>query len=157
MTSEKMYLMLDIVLNHTSHKHEWAEKAKAGDPVYQDYFYMYPDRNLPDQYDQYMPEIFPESSPGNFTYNEECKKWVMTVFHDYQWDLNYTNPAVFVEMLDTIFFYANLGVDILRIDAPAFIWKELGTTCQNLPQAHTLLRLIKQCVIAATPGMAIAG
>ena len=157
MTSEKMHLMLDIVLNHTSHKHEWAEKAKSGDPVYQDYFYMYPDRNLPDQYDQYMPEIFPESSPGNFTYNEACKKWVMTVFHDYQWDLNYTNPRVLVDMLDTIFFYANLGVDILRIDAPAFIWKELGTTCQNLPQAHTLLRLIKQCVIAATPGMALLG
>jgi len=157
MTSEKMYLMLDIVLNHTSHKHEWAEKAKSGDPVYQDYFYMYQDRNLPDQYDQYMPEIFPESSPGNFTYNEGCKKWVMTVFHDYQWDLNYTNPRVLVDMLDTIFFYANLGVDILRIDAPAFIWKELGTTCQNLPQAHTLLRLIKQCVIAATPGMALLG
>lgn len=157
MTSEKMYLMLDIVLNHTSHKHEWAEKAKAGDPVYQDYFYMYSDRNLPDKYDQFMPEIFPESSPGNFTYSKECNKWVMTVFHDYQWDLNYTNPRVLVEMLDTIFFYANLGVDILRIDAPAFIWKELGTTCQNLPQAHTLLRLIKQCVIAATPGMALLG
>jgi amylosucrase len=157
MTSGKMYLMLDIVLNHTSHKHEWAEKAKAGDPVYQDYFYMYADRKLPDQYDQFMPEVFPESSPGNFTYSEECKKWVMTVFHDYQWDLNYTNPRVLVEMLDTIFYYANLGVDILRIDAPAFIWKEIGTTCQNLPQAHTLLRLIKQCVIAATPGMALLG
>ena len=81
----------------------------------------------------------------------------MTVFHNYQWDLNYTNPRVFVEMLDTIFFYANLGVDILRIDAPAFIWKEQGTTCQNLPKAHTLLRLIKQCVVAATPGMALLG
>jgi amylosucrase len=157
MTSEKMYLMLDIVLNHTSHRHEWAEKAKAGDPVYQDYFYMYADRTLPDQYDQFMPEIFPESSPGNFTYSKECNKWVMTVFHDYQWDLNYTNPRVLVDMLDTIFFYANLGVDILRIDAPAFIWKELGTTCQNLPQAHTLLKLIKQCVVAATPGMALLG
>ena len=81
----------------------------------------------------------------------------MTVFHHYQWDLNYNNPQVFVEMLDTIFFYANLGVDILRIDAPAFIWKQLGTTCQNLPQAHTILRLIKQCVQVATPGMALLG
>jgi hypothetical protein len=81
----------------------------------------------------------------------------MTVFHDYQWDLNYTNPRVFIEMLDTIFFYANLGVDVLRIDAPAFIWKQLGTTCQNLPQAHVILRLIKQCVQVATPGMALLG
>jgi amylosucrase len=60
-------------------------------------------------------------------------------------------------MLDTIFFYANLGVDVLRIDAPAFIWKQLGTSCQNLPEAHTLLRLIKQCVQVAAPGMALLG
>jgi len=157
MQKEKMYLMLDIVLNHTSYHHEWAIKAKQGDQKYQDYFYMFDDRTLPDQYDATMPEIFPESSPGNFTWSEACKKWVMTVFHHYQWDLNYANPAVFVDMLDNIFFYANLGVDILRIDAPAFIWKELGTTCQNLPMAHILLRLIKQCVQVATPGMALLG
>ncbi|RYZ13839.1 MAG: alpha-amylase, partial [Sphingobacteriales bacterium] len=153
----KMYLMLDIVLNHTSHGHEWAAKAKAGDAAYQDYYYFYNDRSIPDQYDQGMPDIFPESAPGNFTYIPECGKWVMTVFHNYQWDLNYTNPHVLVEMLDTIFFYANLGVDILRIDAPAFIWKQLGTTCQNLPQAHTLLQLIKQCTEVAAPGMALLG
>jgi amylosucrase len=154
---EDMYLMIDIVLNHTSHHHEWAEKAKKGDKYYQDFFYMYDDRYLPDQYEQAMPEIFPESAPGSFTYNEDCGKWVMTVFHDYQWDLNYSNPDVFIAMLENIFFYANLGVDILRIDAPAFIWKQIGTTCQNLPKAHTLLQLIKQCVQVATPGMALLG
>jgi amylosucrase len=157
MRQRNMYLMIDIVLNHTSHKHAWAKKAKEGDKKYQDYYYFYNDRTLPDQYERTMPEIFPESSPGSFTYIKECDKWVMTVFHNYQWDLNYTNPAVLIEMLDTIFFYANLGVDILRIDAPAFIWKLLGTTCQNLPQAHALLRLIKQCVQVATPGMALLG
>ena len=157
MNRQHIYLMLDIVLNHTSHHHEWAKKAKKGERRYQDYYYMYEDRSLPDQFDRSMPEIFPESSPGNFTYIDACKKWVMTVFHSYQWDLNYKNPMVLVEMLDTIFFYANLGVDILRIDAPAFIWKQLGTTCQNLPQAHTILRLIKQCVQVATPGMALLG
>lgn len=157
MRKEKMYLMLDIVLNHTSHKHEWAKKAMTGDRQYQDYFYMFDNRELPDQYDSTMPEIFPETSPGNFTWNDACKKWVMTVFHHYQWDLNYRNPKVLVEMIDNILFYANLGVDILRIDAPAFIWKQLGTTCQNLPEAHTLLRLIKQCVQVAAPGMALLG
>ncbi len=157
MSKEGMYLMLDIVLNHTSHHHEWAVKAKQGDAAYQDYFYMYKDREFPDKFESFMPEIFPESSPGNFTWSAECKKWVMTVFHNYQWDLNYTNPAVLVAMLDTIFFYANLGVDILRIDAPAFIWKQLGTTCQNLPQAHSILRLIKQCVQVAAPGVALLG
>jgi amylosucrase len=157
MRQRNMYLMMDIVLNHTSRHQEWAKKARAGEPDYQEYFYFFDDRRLPDEYDRTMPDIFPESSPGNFTYVEECGKWVMTVFHSYQWDLNYTNPVVFVEMLDTIFFYANLGIDLLRIDAPAFIWKQLGTTCQNLPQAHTLLRLIKQCVQVATPGMALLG
>ncbi len=157
MSAAKMYLMIDIVLNHTSHKHAWAEKAKQGEKKYQDYFYMFDNRTIPDQYDAGMPDIFPESSPGNFTWSKECNKWVMSVFHSYQWDLNYTNPAVLVDMLDNIFFYANLGVDILRIDAPAFIWKQLGTTSQNLPQAHTLLRLIKQCVQVATPGMALLG
>ena len=157
MSDENMYLMLDIVLNHTSHKHEWAEKAKAGDKNYQDFFYMYDDRNIPDEFEKNMPEIFPENAPGNFTYNKESNKWVMTVFHNYQWDLNYANPDVFIAMTDTIFFYANLGVDILRIDAPAFIWKQLGTSCQNLPQAHTILSLIKLCVEVATPGMALLG
>lgn len=157
MNAQNMYLMLDIVLNHTSHHHEWAQKAKAGDPFYQEFFYFYDNRDTPNQLDQTMPEIFPESSPGSFTYIPECNKWVMTVFHHYQWDLNYSNPNVFVAMLDTVLYYANLGVDILRIDAPAFIWKQLGTTCQNLPQAHTLLRLIKQCVQVASPGMALLG
>ena len=157
MQHRNMYLMLDIVLNHTSHQHEWALKAKAGHKEYQDYFYFYDDRRMPDEYERSMPEVFPESSPGNFTYIPECSKWVMTVFHNYQWDLNFTNPRVFVEMIDTIFFYANLGVDILRIDAPAFIWKQAGTGCQNLPIAHTLLQLIKQCVHIAAPGMALLG
>lgn len=157
MSKEDMFLMIDIVLNHTSHKHEWAEKAKSGDKKYQDFFYMYDERDMPDAFEKSMPEIFPESSPGNFTWVKECNKLVMTVFHHYQWDLNYKNPEVFIAMLDTIFFYANLGIDILRIDAPAFIWKQVGTTCQNLPEAHTILRLIKLCTESATPGMALLG
>jgi amylosucrase len=157
MKEKGMYLMLDIVLNHTSSHHEWAKKASTGDQQYQDFFYMYDDRTIPDQFEQTMPDIFPESSPGSFTYDKNAGKWVMTVFNNYQWDLNYTNPEVFNVMLDTIFFYANLGVDILRIDAPAFIWKALGTTSQNLQEAHILLQLIKHCVQVATPGMALLG
>jgi amylosucrase len=157
MLQQDMYLMLDIVLNHTSNRHDWALKARQGDKKYQDYFYFFDNRQLPDSYEQTMPEIFPESSPGNFTYVPELDKWVMTVFHHYQWDLNYRNPAVFNEMLDNIFFYANLGVDILRIDAPAFIWKQEGTKSQNLAKAHSILQLIKLCVQISTPGMALLG
>jgi amylosucrase len=155
MQERDMYLMLDIVLNHTSQLHAWALKAKAGEKKYQDYFYFFDNRELPDELEKTMPEVFPESSPGNFTYITELNKWVMTVFHNYQWDLNYRNPAVFNEMLDNIFFYSNLGVDVLRIDAPAFIWKKNGTTSQNLDEAHNILKLIKLCVQAATPGMAL--
>ncbi|SDA91772.1 amylosucrase [Algoriphagus alkaliphilus] len=157
MHAKGMYLMLDIVLNHTSHHHEWAQKAKAGDKYYQDFFYTYDNRWIPNEFDATMPDIFPESSPGNFTWNEEMGKWVMTVFHSYQWDLNYMNPVVLREMLENILFYGNLGVDLLRIDAPAFIWKKTGTASQNLSEAHTLLRLIKQCVQVTTPGMALLG
>lgn len=157
MHQEGMYLMMDIVLNHTSHNHEWALQAKNGNTIYQDYYYCFDDRQIPIEFEKSLPEVFPESHPGNFTFIDEMKKWVMTVFHSYQWDLNFKNPQVFIEMLDTILYYGNLGIDILRIDAPAFIWKELGTTSQNLPQAHTLLRLIKQCVAVATPGMALLG
>jgi amylosucrase len=157
MRERGMYLMLDIVLNHTSDQHEWAKKARAGDKHFQDYYYFFNDRTEPDEYEASMPEIFPGAAPGNFTYLPEVDKWVMSVFHNYQWDLNYTNPAVFIEMLDNVFFYANLGTDILRIDAPAFIWKEKGTNCQNLPKAHALLQLIKCCVQVVCPGMALLG
>jgi len=155
MKQKGMYLMLDIVLNHTSNQHAWALKAKQGEKKYQDYFYFFDDRTIPDELEKTMPEVFPQNAPGNFTYVEELNKWVMTVFHNYQWDLNYRNPAVFNEMMDTIFFYANLGVDVLRIDAPAFIWKKNNTSGQNLEEAHSILQLIKQCVSVATPGMAL--
>jgi amylosucrase len=155
MKKQGMYLMQDIVLNHTSQKHSWAVKARSGEKKYQDYFYFFDNREIPDELEKTMPEIFPEGAPGNFTFVPELNKWVMTVFHNYQWDLNFRNPAVFNEMMDNIFFYANLGVDVLRIDAPAFIWKEKGTAGQNLDEAHIILRLIKQCVQVATPGMAL--
>ncbi len=111
---KNMYLMIDIVLNHTSDQHEWAQKAKQGDPYFQDFYYLYDDRTVPDQMEAHMPDIFPESSPGSFTYIKEIDKWAMSVFHNYQWDLNFTNPQVLKAMLSNIFFYANLGVDILR-------------------------------------------
>lgn len=152
-----MYLMTDIVVNHTSDEHEWAKKARQGDPYYQDFFYIYDDRTIPDAMEVHMPEVFPEIAPGSFTYDTTMNKWVMTVFNTYQWDLNYTNPQVLRAMLGNILFYANLGIDILRIDAPAFMWKQMGTTCQNLPQAHTILQIMKLVKEIATPGMAMLG
>ena len=148
-----MLLTLDVVLNHTSDQHEWAMKAKEGDRTYEDYFYTFDTREETLAYEEYMPEIFPETSPGSFTFNEKLQKWVMTVFNDFQWDLNYSNPEVFLEMINIILFYANTGADILRLDAVAYLWKQPGTTCQNLPQAHVILQLIKACAQVAAPGV----
>ncbi|MGZ8143896.1 MAG: alpha-amylase family glycosyl hydrolase [Methylosarcina sp.] len=146
-------LVLDIVVNHTSDEHEWAKKAAKGERHYQDYYFVFDNREIPDMFEQTMPEIFPENDPGNFTWNEDMQKWVMTVFHHYQWDLNYSNPAVFIEMLDILLFWANQGVDVLRLDAVAFLWKKIGTPCQNERNAHLILQLMKDCCQVTAPGV----
>ena len=146
-------LALDVVLNHTSDEHEWAQKARAGETKYQDYYYTFPTRNIPDMFEENMSEIFPETAPGNFTWDEQMQRWVMTVFNQYQWDLNYNNPAVFIEMLDVILFWANQGADILRLDAVAFLWKKIGSNCQNEREAHLILQLLKDCCQVTAPGV----
>jgi len=148
-----MLLVLDVVVNHTSNEHEWAQRARRGEKKYQDYYYVFDDREVPDAYEETMPEIFPATSPGNFTWDEAMGKWVMTVFNSYQWDLNYHNPAVLIEMVDIILFWANKGADILRLDAVAFLWKKLGGTCQNEREAHLLLQLMKDCCQVTAPGV----
>lgn len=148
-----MLLELDLVLNHTSHEHEWAKKALEGKKEYQDMYYMYDTREIPDKFEESLPEVFPETAPGNFTYRAEINKWVFTVFNTYQWDLNYTNPKVFIEMCKILLNLANKGIDILRLDAVAFMWKKLGTSSQNLQEAHILLQLFKLCSKIVAPGV----
>jgi amylosucrase len=146
-------LCIDLVCNHTAKEHAWAQKALQGDPVYRDYYLTFPDRTLPDQYEQSLREIFPEFKPGNFTYYPQMARWVWTTFNEFQWDLNYRNPAVFGEMLDVMLYLANQGVEILRLDAVAFMWKELGTDCENLPQAHLLLQAFRALSRLAAPAL----
>ena len=146
-------LTLDVVVNHTSEEHQWAKQAVAGNKKYQDYYYIFPSRDIPDMFEETMPEVFPETAPGNFTWNEEMQQWVMTVFNNYQWDLNYSNPEVFIEMIDVLLFWANKGADILRLDAVAFLWKKIGRTCQNEREAHLILQLLKDCCQVTAPGV----
>lgn len=153
MRAKGMYLMLDFVVNHTSDEYPWAIKAKKGSKKYQGYYYTYPDQIMPDEFEKSLPEVFPETSPGNFTYNEEMGRWVMTVFNHYQWDLNYTNPEVFLAMLKNLLELANLGVDVVRFDALAFLWKKLETISQNLPEAHRLISLFRLCLQVVAPGV----
>lgn len=146
-------LCIDLVCNHTAKEHEWAQKARDGDKTYQDYYLMFPDRSQPDQYELTLREIFPDFAPGNFTHYEQIDKWVWTTFHDYQWDLNYKNPAVFAEMLDSMLFLANQGVEVLRLDAVAFMWKRLGTDCENQPEAHVILQAFRALSRLAAPAL----
>ena len=148
-----MLMTLDVVVNHTSDEHDWAQRARRGEQAYQDYYYVFDDRTMPDLFEEAMPEVFPETSPGNFSFDESMQKWVMTVFNHYQWDLNYGNPAVFIEMLDIVLFWANQGADIIRLDAVAFLWKKVGTTCQNEREAHLILQLMKDCCQVTAPGV----
>jgi amylosucrase len=146
-------LCVDLVCNHTAKEHAWAQAALAGDPDYQAYYLMFPDRTMPDQYEQTVREIFPEFKSGSFTYYDQINQWVWTTFNEFQWDLNYANPAVFGEMLDILLFLANQGVEVLRLDAVAFMWKRLGTDCENQPEAHAILQAFRALSRIAAPGL----
>ena len=157
-TAEKLHssgisLTLDLVLNHVALEHEWAVKARAGDPVYRDYFYAFDDREIPDQYERTLPEVFPDFAPGNFTWNDDMKAWVWTTFNSYQWDVNWSNPKVFCEYADIIANLANHGVDCLRLDAIAFIWKRMGTSCQNEDEVHAITQALRAFARILAPSL----
>jgi len=157
-------LVVDLVFNHTSDEHLWAKRAKAGEQEYMDFYRIFPTREMPDRYEQNLREIFPEEHTGAFTFFPELFPastpagmggggWVWTTFHSYQWDLNYANPGVFNRMADEMLFLANQGVEVLRLDAVAFIWKKLGTGCENLPEAHTLIKAFNTVSKIAAPAL----
>ncbi len=146
-------LVLDFVFNHTSDDHFWAQQAQAGDREHQDFYFIFPDRDLPDLYEQNLREIFPTVRRGNFTWHDGIHSWVWTTFNSFQWDLNYGNPAVFNAMAGEMLFLANMGVDILRLDAVAFIWKQMGTGCENLPEAHLIIQAVNAVARVVAPSL----
>ena len=148
---------LDYVMNHTSEDHEWARRARAGDKEYQNRYFFYDDWTIPNAFEQTVPQVFPTTAPGNFTWCEEAGKVVMTTFYPYQWDLNYANPIVFNDMTDSMLNLCNHGVDIIRLDAVPYIWKALGTSCRNLKQVHTLVRMMRMVCEIVCPGTLLLG
>ena len=148
---------LDFVMNHTSEDHEWARRAKAGEKDYQARYFFYDSWEIPNAYEQTVPQVFPTTAPGNFTWCPEAGKVVMTTFYPYQWDLNYMNPTVFNDMTDNMLNLCNHGVDIIRLDAVPYIWKALGTSCRNLPQVHTLVRIMRMVCEIVCPGTLLLG
>lgn len=145
-------LVLDFIFNHTASNHDWARKAVAGEPGYEDFYLIFPDRTMPDAYEKTVREIFPDDHPGSFVQLPDGR-WIWATFHSFQWDLNYANPAVFRAMAGEMLFLANLGVDVLRMDAVAFIWKRLGTPCESLPEAHLLLQAFNAVLRIAAPSL----
>lgn len=145
---------IDLVLNHCADDHPWVRRALEGDAHYQDYFYLFEGRTAPDAYERTLPEVFPDLAPGNFSYQPELDRWAWTTFHAYQWDLNWANPNVFLEMVRIMLDLANLGVEVFRLDAVAFLWKRFGTDCQNQPEVHDLLQALRTCSKIATPAVA---
>ncbi|MCR5763826.1 MAG: amylosucrase [Treponema sp.] len=148
-----IHLVLDFVFNHTSNEHEWAKKALRGDSKYKNFYFMYKDKSEVDSWNATLREIFPTVRRGSFTYLEKQKKWVWTTFNSFQWDLNYSNPEVFLAMCEEMLFIANLGVDVLRLDALAFVWKEKGTVCESLPKAHTVIQAFQYVARIACPSL----
>ena len=152
-----MSLCMDFVMNHTSEDHEWAKRALAGEKEYQDRYFFFDNYDIPSEYEKTCPQVFPTTAPGNFTWREDCHKFVMTTFYPYQWDLNYANPVVFNEMVNNMLYLVNQGIDIVRIDAVPYIWKQLGTTCRNLPQVHTIVRMMRMITEIVCPGVLLLG
>lgn len=152
-----MSLCMDFVMNHTSEDHAWAKRARAGDVDCQKRYFFYDNWDEPQRYEQTVPQVFPTTAPGNFTFLPECGKIVMTTFYPYQWDLNYGNPEVLHAMTENLLYLVNRGVDVIRLDAVPYIWKELGTTCRNLPQVHTLVRMLRIICEILCPGVLLLG
>lgn len=150
-------ICLDFVMNHTSEDHEWAKRARAGEKEYQDRYFFYDNWDIPSQFEKTVPQVFPTTAPGNFTWLPEIENVVMTTFYPYQWDLNYANPVVFNEMMYNFLYFANLGIDIIRIDAVPYIWKELGTSCRNLQKVHTIVRMMRMIGEIVCPGILLLG
>lgn len=152
-----IHVCMDFVMNHTSEEHEWAKKARQGDGEYMSRYFFFRDEKIPQEYEKTVPQVFPTTAPGNFTYLPDAGHYVMTTFYPYQWDLNYGNPRVFNEMMYNFLYFANLGMDIIRIDAVPYIWKELGTSCRNLKQVHTIVRMMRMIGEIVCPATVLLG
>ena len=154
---KNMNVCMDFVMNHTSEDHEWAKRARQGDGEYMSRYFFYDNDAIPQQYERTVPQVFPTTAPGNFTWLDDIKHYVMTTFYPYQWDLNYKNPRVFNEMMYNFLFLANKGIDVIRIDAVPYIWKELNTDCRNLPRVHTIVRMMRMIGEIVCPGILLLG
>jgi len=143
-------LMFDFVLNHVSARSEWFQAFLRGDERFCDFFIC------TDLQRDYSSVTRPRSSPLLTPFETSWgRRWVWTTFSADQIDLNYRNPDVLLAMLDVMLRYVELGADLLRMDAVGYLWKEVGTSCTNLPQAHEIVKLFRDVLDAVAPHVAI--
>ena len=154
---EGIHTCIDFVLNHTAKEHVWAKKARLLEKKYQDMYYMYSDKDIVKKYEESFSEIFPSVAPGNFTYYQDINKYVMTRFYEFQWDLNYKNSFVLVKIVETLLKLANMGIDVLRLDAVPYMWKIIGESSINRVEAHNIIKLLNLVVKYATPSVMLLG
>ncbi len=148
-------LCADLLCNHTADDHEWALRAKAGDAHYRDYYLTFADEAQTKAFEAHLGQVFAVTAPGNFTFSPELQAWVWTTFYPYQWDLNFANPAVLLEMAAAMLNLANHGVEVFRLDSAPFLWKRLGGDCQNEPQAHAIIQALRALAAIAVPAVAL--
>ena len=139
-------LMFDLVLNHVSAHSEWFQRFLQDDPIYRDFFIVV--EGHPDLSQVVRPRALPlltefETAAG--------KRKVWTTFSPDQIDLNYKNPKVLLAMLDVLLFYVVQGACCIRLDAIAYLWKEIGTTCIHLPQTHAVVQLFRAVLDEVAP------
>ncbi len=140
-------LMFDLVINHCSRHSEWFRKYLHGEEPYASFFIEV------DPLQDVSQVTRPRSHPLLTPYaTSRGTRHVWTTFSDDQIDLNFASPSVLVEMIDILLFYLQQGARIIRLDAIAYLWKELGTSCIHLPQTHEVVKLMRTIVDALAPG-----
>ncbi len=151
-------LVLDFVANHTAHDHSWAQSAREGVIPFDRFYLMFDDRESVDEWLPHLREIFPDRGGDAFSWRPDVRgpnggKWVWTTFYPYQWDLDYRQPEVLVAMAAELLSVANIGPAVIRMDATPFLWKQQGTSCENLPEAHLILQLLNAIVVVVAPSI----
>lgn len=139
-------LMFDAVINHASVQHEWFQGFLRDDPRYRKYFVVV--EGNPDLSQVVRPRALPLLTTFD---TPSGPKQVWTTFSADQVDLNFQNPDVLLEIIDTLLFYISQGAQLIRLDAIAYLWKEIGTPCIHLPQTHRIIQLFRAVLDVVAP------
>ena len=148
-------LVLDMVLSGTASDHPWAQAAVAGDPGHADFYFFFPDRQVPDSYDRSLRPVGLNRDAFTWHHEVDGGAWVWTTLSPAQWDLNYSNPNVLAAVIAEMLFLANLGAGIIRINGESLLWKKPGTDCTNLPEAHVIVQILDTVVRIAAPSVSL--